>query len=115
MSIESGVGIGLLIKTKLLAFLPALVGAALMAIFRPPKTRKEMVAQAAVALGCSFLFGNAAFNIVDGWIHIGPDGKDAVLGLVGALSWGAFGGLAHFRDKVAKDPVEAINDVKSTL
>lgn len=115
MSIESGVGIGLLIKAKLLAFLPALIGAALMAVFRPPKTRKEMLAQAAVALGCSFLFGNTAFNLVDNWIHVGPEGKDAVLGLVGALSWGAFGGLAHFRDKVAKDPLQAIKDAKDTL
>lgn len=115
MSIESGAGVALLIKAKVLSFLPALVGAALMAIFRPPKTRKEMLAQAAVALGCSFLFGNAAFNLVDGWLHIGPDGKDAVLGLVGALSWGAFGGLAHFRDKVAKDPLQAIKDAKDAI
>lgn len=115
MSIESGAGIALLIKTKLLAFLPALVGAALMAIFRPPKTRKEMLAQAAVALGSSFLFGNFAFTLVDNWLHIGPDGKDAVLGLVGALSWGAFGGLAHIRDKVAKDPIQAVKDVKDLV
>lgn len=117
MSIESGAGIALLVKTKLLAFLPALIGAGLMAMFRPPKTRKELMMQALVALGCSFLFGNTAFNIVSGWFPAvaGPDGKDAILGLVGALSWGAFGGLAHFRDKVAKDPIEAVKNVKDIL
>lgn len=115
MSIESGAGIAILLKTKALAFLPALIGAALMAVFRPPKSRKEMLLQAMVALGASFLFGNTAFNLVDGWLHVGPDGKDAVLGLVGALSWGAFGGLAHMRDKVAADPIQAIREVKDVL
>ena len=115
MSIETGAGIALFIKAKLLAFLPALVGAAIMAVFRPPKTRKEMLMQGAVALGCSYLFGNTAFTLVDAWLSVGPEGKDAVLGLVGALSWGAFGGLAHFRDKVSKDPMQAIKDVKDVI
>jgi len=37
----------------------------------------------------------------------------SVNGLVGALSWGLFGGLAHLRDKVETDPEQVIKDVKS--
>lgn len=115
MSIESGVGIALLIKTKVLAFLPALLGAALMAVFRPPKTRKEMFWQGAVALGSSFLFGPLAVSIASQWLPAGDDLRVAVYGLMGALSWGAFGGLAHMRDKVAKDPIAAIKEVKDLV
>lgn len=115
MSIE-GAGLAVLIKTKLLAFAPALVGALLMAVFRPPKTKKEMFWQGAVALGGSFLFGGVATGIVGSWMPQGVDPTVAVHGLIGALSWGAFGGLAHWRDeRLAKDPIAAIKEVKDVI
>jgi len=43
---------------KILTLGAAALGAGLMAVFRPPKTRKEMFAQSVVALGSSLLFGN---------------------------------------------------------
>jgi hypothetical protein len=35
------------------------MGAAMMAVFRPPKSRKELFLQGAVALGTSLMFGGA--------------------------------------------------------
>lgn len=90
----------------------ALLGALLMAVFRPPKTRKEMLMQAIIALGSSYLFGDSVYSIVTKWV---PLDYVAVHGLVGALSWGIFGGLAHMRDKVAADPIQAVKDVKDIL
>jgi len=95
---------------KLFTLGSALTGAFLMAIFRPPKTRKEMFYQGAVALGCSFLFGDAAVQLVASYIQNGVNAI-AIHGLVGALSWGGFGGLAAFRDKLGAKPIdETIKD-----
>ncbi len=91
----------------------ALIGAGMMAIFRPPQSRKEMFQQGAVALGCSLLFGDTAVAWAVSAFPSIPLTSPAIYGLIGAMSWGAFGGLAHLRDKVAKDPVETIKDVKS--
>jgi hypothetical protein len=110
---------------KLFTLGASLGGAALMAVFRPPKTRKEMFLQAVVALGTSLLFGgtiadylDSIFTFID--LETSPIGKViqfqvTVHGMLGALSWGLFGGLAHMRDKVAKDPLQAIKDVKDVL
>lgn len=127
-TIESGVLGALAAKygwLKLLTLSAALLGAALMAAFRPPRTRKEMFLQAAVALGCSFLFGDTLTHFADSWLDF-IDYTTApwdqwmqfaitVHGLVGALSWGAFGGLAHMRDKVAKDPLDAVKQIKDAF
>lgn len=107
---------------KLLGFGAALLGAGMMAIFRPPKTRKEMILQAAVALGSSFLFGGSAVAAVDSWsdwINLTTaapaDGLQFIAmvhGLIGAMAWGMFGGMAVLRDKFGSDPIQAIKDVK---
>jgi hypothetical protein len=119
MSIE-GVSAGLLAKfgtAKLLSLGAALAGAALMIAFRPPKTRKEMFTQAAVALGASLILGSTATALVASWTGLDRDTVlPAVHGLIGALSWGFFGGLASWRDdKLAKDPIQAIKDVKDVI
>lgn len=127
-SIETGIVGALVAKygwLKLFTLCAATGGALLMAVFRPPKTRKEMFLQAVVALGCSFLFGDTITNMLDGWFDFinfetSPWEKwlqfsITVHGLIGALSWGIFGGLAHLRDKVEADPLKAIKDVKDLV
>lgn len=107
---------------KLLGFGAALIGAGIMAIFRPPKTRKEMFLQGAVALASSLLFGGTAVSViasVTGWINLltAPladiiQFNAMVHGLIGAMAWGIFGGLAVLRDKFGSDPIQTIKDVK---
>ena len=122
---ETGAGI-LLMKfgvLKLLGFGAALIGAGMMAAFRPPKSRKELFTQGAVALGSSLLFGGtlvkaaASFTgLVDlstGSLEDVGQFTAMVYGLIGALSWGLFGGLAVLRDKVGTDPIQVVKDVKN--
>lgn len=97
---------------KLATLGAALGGAVLMAVFRPPKNRKEMLLHALVALGSSFLFGDTVFKIINNYIEMD---YVAVHGLVGAMSWGFFGGLATMRDKFSKDPVQTVKDVKDIV
>ena len=108
---------------KLFTLTAALGGAGMMAIFRPPKTKKEMMYQGAVALGCSMLFGNVIAELIDYWfdfisLETSPIDRIiqfqvAVHGLVGAFSWGLFGGIAVLRDKFGSDPVQTVKDIKN--
>lgn len=108
---------------KLLGFGAALLGAGIMTIFRPPKTRKELFMQGAVALGSSLLFGGTlvnAFAHFTGWIDLATAPVEdlaqfvaMVYGFIGAVSWGLFGGLAVLRDKFGSDPVQTITDIKN--
>jgi len=110
---------------KLVGIGAAILGAGMMAIFRPPKTRKELFLQCAVALGSSLLFGGSAVRLLDfycDWIDLATAPLEdifqftgAVHGLIGALSWGVFGGLSVLRDKLGSDPVQAVKDVKDAL
>lgn len=93
-----------------------------MALFRPPKTRRELFIQGAVALTASLLFGNVVTDLADYWldfINLDTAPMQRVIeftvtvhGLVGAMSWGIFGGIAQFRDKLANNPIEAIKELK---
>jgi hypothetical protein len=127
-AMESGSAAGLAAITKygwikFASLSAALVGAGMMAIFRPPKTRKEMFTQGLVALGSALLFGNFIANLFLHYIPLLDVAKAsledlltfhiAVNGMVGAMSWGLFGGLAHLRDKVESDPVQAVKDVRN--
>lgn len=126
MSLESG-AIGALIAKygalKLLTVGAALIGAGMMAIFRPPKTKKEMFYQGAVALGCSLMFGDVAASMIDYWfdfVNMTTSPREdvikfvvAVHGLVGAMSWGIFGGMAFLRDKFGSDPIQTVKDIKN--
>lgn len=128
MSIETGVASALIAKygwLKLFTLCAALGGASMMAIFRPPKSKKEMFYQGAVALGCSLMFGDVLANMIDYWFDFinmatGPreeviQFQVAVHGMLGAFSWGLYGGIAALRDKFGSDPVQAVKDVKSVL
>lgn len=91
------------------------LGALLMAISRPPKTKKEMFFQGFTALGASFLFGDILWMAALHYLPFVID-RTAVYGLLGALSWGLFGGLAHFRDKLgSKSLDEVFKDVKNNI
>lgn len=108
---------------KLLTVGAALAGAVMMAVFRPPKTKKEMFYQGAVALGCSLLFGDTVCQMLDYWfdfINLTSSPREQVIqfvvavhGLVGAMSWGLFGGIAVLRDKFGSDPVQVVKDIKN--
>lgn len=109
---------------KLLGLGAALLGAGIMAVFRPPKSRKELFLQGAVALGSSLLFGGAAVTALAGFSVFGIDLKTSAMadiiqfnamvhGLIGAMAWGIFGGMAVFRDKFGSDPIEAIKNVRN--
>lgn len=125
MSLEGG-ALGAIIAKygalKLLTIGAALVGASLMAIFRPPKTKKELFYQGAVALGCSLMFGDVVASMIDYWfdfINMATSPREAVIqfvvavhGLVGAFSWGLFGGIAAMRDKFGSDPMQVYKDLK---
>lgn len=119
MSIESGALGALIAKfgaVKILALGSALIGAAIMVVFRPPKTRKEMFLQGAVALGGSMLFGGVAVALLDTWLQLGADVLIVpVHGLIGAMSWGVFGGLAHIRDKTSSDPIGVAKEIKDVV
>lgn len=125
MAVESGSAIGLSVIAKygwvkFFSLGAAVLGAGMMAIFRPPKSRKELFTQGVVALGCSLLFGSTAASILLHYVPFAPTTMEEVVsyhvainGLVGALSWGIFGGLAHFRDKVESNPEQVVKDVKT--
>lgn len=124
MSAEAGAGFALwkIGSLKFAGFGAALIGAGIMTIFRPPKTKKEMFLQGACALAGSFMFGNTAVTFLDSWfdwINLATASfNDAVQftvtvhGLIGAMSWGVFGGLAAMRERIGTDPIQAIKDIK---
>lgn len=126
-AVESGSAAGLAAITKFgwikfASLGAALMGAGIMAIFRPPKTRKELFTQGLVALGTALLFGNFIANLFLHYVPLLDLAKAslediltfhiAINGLVGAMSWGMFGGLAHIRDRVETDPLQAVKDVR---
>jgi hypothetical protein len=119
MSIESGVIGSLVAKfglAKVIGLGAAGLGAALMCVFRPPQSRKEVFQHGAVAFGGSILFGpfltTLASNYfgISAWELIVP-----IHGLVGAFSWGAFAAIAVLRDKVGKDPIGTAQEVKDVV
>lgn len=126
MSVESGAFGALLAKygwLKLFTLGAALAGAAMMAAFRPPKSRRELALHAVIALGCSFLFGDTVVKWADSFFEFIDLNTAAywdflqfyitVHGLVGAFSWGLMGGIATLRDRFSNDPTGTVKDVKS--
>ena len=127
-AIETGSAWGIVALTKfgwikLFSLGAALAGAGCMALFRPPKTRKELFIQGAVALSASLMFGSVITDLADHWLdfinlEVASTQKVieftvAIHGLVGAVSWGIFGGIAQFRDKLGTNFIQAIKDVKA--
>lgn len=101
-------------KMKFLLLGAAALGACVMAMARPPRTRWQLFSQGAVALGSSFLFGGTLASIVDfyaPWVDMATASHAeateflvAVHGMVGALAWGVMGGLGALRDQLRSDP-----------
>lgn len=119
-AMESGgaYGLSVIMKfgwIKFAALGAAGLGALLMAISRPPQSKREMFLQGFTALGTSFLFGDLAYVMCTYYLPFAVD-FTAVHGILGALSWGLFGGIAHFRDKLgSKSLDETFKDVKNNL
>lgn len=123
-AIESGAGaLGFFGKAAVIAG-AGLLGAAAMAAFDPPKTKKLLFIQAAIALGCSFMFGPIAVKAADfyfdfinlagitNWIDF-METVAPIYGLVGALSWGFVGLLASVRKLIQeKGGITLFNYVK---
>lgn len=108
MSAESAGAVGLY---KLGAALGVgVVGAACIAAFDPPKTKRELFTQAASAGAVSILFGNAATKLADAWFTslTYDDLHLPVCFLVGALSWGALGALAKLRTMIRERGADAV-------
>lgn len=124
MPAETGAGIFILKfgSLKLIGFGAALVGAAMMAAFRPPQSKRELFIQGAVALGVSLLFGGSVIRMIDHyftWMDLAHSSFEDIVqstamvhGLLGAMAWGTFGGLAVLRDKLMTDPIKTIKEIK---
>lgn len=104
----SGFAAGFVIKAIIAAGI-GICGAALMAAFDPPNSRKELFLQAAVAGTGSLVFGDFASMAL---LHYLPwaVGHSTIpcYFLVGALSWGVFGAVAKFRALVAEKAAAAL-------
>jgi MFS family permease len=94
-----------------------IAGAVIMAAVDPPKTRREMFAQAAVAGVGSIVFGPLAVKVADHYFDFIDLSKAATVGdyfewavpvyfLVGACSWAAFGAIARIRNILRDKAVE---------
>ena len=119
MSLESGALGALVAKfglAKVIGLGAAGLGAAIMCVFRPPKSRKEVFQHGAVAFGGSILFGPFLTTIAASYTGISAlELIVPIHGLVGALSWGAFAALAVLRDKAGKDPLGTVKEIKDAV
>jgi hypothetical protein len=94
------------------------LGAVIMAIFEPPKDKKTMFGQAAVAGIGSLVFGPTAVRVLDyyaAFIDLANatplealETAAPVYLLIGAVSWGAFGALAKLREIIRARAAERI-------
>jgi hypothetical protein len=121
-AIESGAGaIGIFGKVAVIAG-AGLLGAAAMAAFDPPTTKKQLFVQAAIALGCSFMFGPTAVKAADfyfdfinlagvsNWIEF-METAAPIYALVGALSWGFVGLVASLRKLIRNKGANSLFDL----
>lgn len=101
MAAESAAGGAILYKLGAALGLGVL-GAAVMAAFDPPASKKELFLQASTAGVGSVVFGPLGLELAAKYITVVPAESLQVPGLflVGALSWGAFGALAKLRQKI---------------
>jgi hypothetical protein len=114
-SSAAAAGLGLLAK-----FAPGVGGALIMAAFDPPPDRRTLFLQASTAGVGSLLFGGPAVKILDYFADFVDLAKLSemdrlewavpVYFLVGALSWGAFGALARFRQIIRERGGDVVAD-----
>lgn len=105
---------------KGLAAAAALLGAFLMAAVFEPKTKREMMLRAFVALGSSLLFTGWAMKLAARYFEIPLHSLDplelieftlTVGGLLGALSWFAFGAAGEVLKNFRKRPIQTLQEV----
>lgn len=116
MPVEQGGLLALLIKYKVIGYLASLSGALLIAMTKPPETRKGLFTHAAAALISTFLFGELGVSLLANWIDIPRDVLLVpVYGFVGSMGWGIAGGLSTFSQRFAKDPIQSVKDVRDIV
>lgn len=90
------------------------IGGLIMALFDPPKSRKELVFQGMTAGIASMVFGPTALEFfLDHYDFFDPNNREWVIPiyfLVGALSWGGFAALAKLRQLIARFGAAKIAD-----
>jgi hypothetical protein len=106
------------IVAVLYKFLPAALGAALMIVIEPPKTRKELFWRLVAAFICSAMFGELAMD----WLHsvswfafLDPAKRShqaAIDFIVGGSGWFILGGGGVMLRRFKGDPVATVKDAK---
>jgi hypothetical protein len=106
---------------KLIGGGAALLGAFLMAAVLEPKSKREMVLRAMVALGTSTLGTDWAMRIAAS--HLGVDMATlpmpdviqytlAMGGTIGAVSWFALGAIGELLKRIRRDPIGSIERLR---
>lgn len=99
-------------------FLPAALGAAIMIVIEPPKTRRELFWRLVAAFICSAMLGQVAFDFLHSlsWFAFLDASKRphtaAVDFIVGGGGWFLLGGVGVILRKARTDPIGAVDDVK---
>lgn len=99
-------------------FLPATLGAALMIVIEPPKTRKELFWRLVAAFICSAIFGEVVMDALKSFsffAFLDPAKRShqaAVDFVVGGGGWFILGGGGVLLRKFKGDPAAAAEDAK---
>lgn len=117
--LETGTGAGLITKFILLSGF-GLLGAAFIAAVDPPKTRKQLFLQAAVAITLSLILGPIAVSAFDYYLDFVNLGQVTfemymevaapIYAIIGAFSWGLIGFVAKLRDLLASEGARMLKD-----
>lgn len=117
--LETGTGAGFFMKA-LFTGVFGLAGAAIIASVDPPKTKKMLFLQAAVAITISLLFGPIVLSALDYYFEFISLSKASlesyleiaapVHALIGALSWGGVGFLVKLRELLASDGARILKE-----
>lgn len=105
----------------LMKFLPPGLGAGIMIMVDPPKSKRDLFALAFVAYASSYLFGGALFDFLQttAWFSFLDDAKrahhTAVDGVIGAFGWFIAGGIAKVLKSFKKNPLKTVKDVRDTI
>lgn len=99
-------------------FLPASLGAALMIVIEPPKTRKELFWRLVAAFVCSAIFGEFAMDLLKSFslfVFLDPlkrSHQAAIDFIVGGSGWFLLGGGGVLLRRFKGDPLPVIEDIK---
>lgn len=109
------------VATAALKFMPAAVGAAIMVLVDPPKTKKDLFIRAFCAFGCSYLFGDTLFDFLDSttmFAFLDPAKhahRVAVEGVVGACGFFVAGGAANWLKAFKRKPLDTVKETREVL